>query len=411
MNKKARMRELITTLNQATKFYEMGAEKMPDKKWDKLFAELMVLEMETGIQLPNSPTANVGVSNESYLFNHQYPILSLKSTKNEEDLINFLKDKEGVLSWKLDGISVILYYEKGHLVNAATRGDGLYGKDIFEKAKMLQGVPKRLNQKIDCIIRGEAVCRLDTFEQIRNTKQGERYSNPRSLVAGLLNPTSKVHNTLLKHIWFIAHTPIELDVEEVGRAKTLMDSLRYLQDLGFVIDVLDAATVEQSSIKFAIAVTNSIVDGCPFPVDGLVLSYNDLDYGASLGVTNHHPKHSIAFKWPDVSKTSIVTGMKWSVSRTGLITPVVQFEPIELEGTMVSQANLHSLKIFEDLMIGKGDIIEVYKANKIIPEVKENLTRSGKEKHPKKCPECDNKTHVHKTDKTRKLYCYRCVKL
>ena len=410
MNKEARMKELIAQLNQATKVYTLGEASIPDRKWDALFAELIVLELETGIQLPDSPTISAGFDDAYCKVEHSQPILSLKSTKDEEDLVKFLKDKEGVLSWKLDGISVVLYYRNGKLVSAATRGNGQFGKDIFKKVQMLHGVPKKLNQKIDAVVRGEAVCRLDTFEQIRNTKQGERYSNPRSLVAGLLNPSSRTHNTLLKQIWFIAHTPVELHIDEVGAAYTLMEQLRYLKDLGFEVDSIDPAIVTAEDVLTGVNMSNSIIDTCPFPVDGLVLTFNDLHYGQSLGHTNHHPKHSIAYKWKDICKESMVTGVKWSVSRTGLITPVVQFDPIELEGTTVSQANLHSLKIFEDLMIGKGDILQIYKANKMIPAVQENLTRSGKEKYPKKCPECGKKTHVHKTDKTRKLYCYRCVK-
>ncbi len=411
-NQEERMIYLISVLNDARKAYYEGINEestISDAEYDKLFGELVYLETVTGEQLPNSPSVQVGFAP---IFEdkaqHIKPILSLKDTKSVDELLHFLGEKEGLLSWKLDGLSIVLYYNDGKLVQALTRGDGAIGKVITENAKCMQGVPKEINVKGRLVVRGEGCLSIKEFEMIKKTKQGERFSNPRNLAAGIIN-TTKAPSILLHHMHFIVHSLVlsdELDERKVYGVSTRKGQLMFLSALGF--DVVPYSNVLNFELQEEINHYTERVEDFDFPVDGLVLTLNDLAYAESLGQTARYPKHSMAFKWPDEHKLTRVQGMKWSVSQTGLITPVVIFEPIELEGTTVRQANLHNLKFFEDLSIGKGDTIEVYKANKIIPEVAENLTRSKTEEYPHICPNCGGPTTVVTTERTRKLYCYSC---
>lgn len=407
---KERLAYLTATLNEARKFYYADTDEEPimsDKEYDKLTAELMQLELLTGEQLPDSPLRNVGFTPQyGYKMPHKKPILSLKDTKSVDELLHFLGENEGMVSWKLDGVSIVLYYKDGQLINALTRGDGAIGKVIFENAKNMRYVPKEIPVKGELIVRGEGCLSHKDFELIKQTKQGERFSNPRNLAAGIIN-TTKTPSTLLRYMNFIAHSIIFSD----GDASTI-DSrtaqLAYLSFFGFRV-VPNSKVLNFELIREIERYTSEVKD-FEFPVDGLVLAIDDVAYGESLGATARFPKHSMAFKWPDEHKLTKVVGMKWSVSQTGLITPVVIFEPIALEGTIVKQANLHNLKFFEELSVGKGDTLKVYKANKIIPEVEENLTRSKTEKPPKTCPVCGAPTTVIETERTRKLYCTRCSK-
>lgn len=394
-----RMRYLVRILNEASENYYNKTPTMSDREYDILEKELTDLENETGIILYSSPSTLVGrwpVSGDK--MPHIRPILSLKSTKNVDELLYFLKENEGILSWKLDGISIVLYYMDGTLVNALTRGNGTIGKVIFGKAMGIPNIPKKISVKGDFVVRGEGCLALREFDQIKKTKLGEQFSNPRNVVAGIIN-SDDPPDILLRHVTFVAHS-IVFGTDEFTKRS---DQLRYLEELGF--HVVPHSKVFNFRLKYVIEYYTEHVDGFEYPVDGLVLSINDITTGESLGETAKYPKHSLAFKWPDEKKLAVVNGVKWSVSKTGLITPVVTFEPIELEGTIVKQANLHTLKRFEDLAIGKGDILEVYKANKIIPEIGENLTRSGTIFYPRHCPLCDAETYVMDNNKTRKLYC------
>ena len=405
-----RLTTLTNLLCDACRAYYSDTDEDPimsDKEYDKLIRELTLLEQETGESLPWSPTKNVGFAEETPdKMQHIRPILSLKDTKSIDELLHFLGEEEGMLSWKLDGLSVVLYYEDGVLVNAMTRGDGLTGKVIFENAKKMRYVPHTIQVKGRLVVRGEGCLALKDFEAIKKTKQGERFSNPRNLAAGIIN-TTKAPNVLLRHMAFIAHSIIFSD----GEAAALTTRTAQLEYLSFFeFHVVPHSKVLNFELQHEVERYTKSVDKFPYPVDGLVLALDNLAYGESLGATAKFPRHSMAFKWPDESALTKVTGMKWSVSQTGLITPVVIFEPIELEGTIVRQANLHNLKFFEDLSIGKGDILKVYKANKIIPEVEENMTRSKTERYPRKCPVCGGPTRVAETERTRKLYCDRCGK-
>lgn len=409
LTKEARMFELIDILNDAARKYynPMEGEEslMSDAQYDQYLSELLYLETETGLKLKGSPTIKVGFAEqEEGKIKHYSPILSLRDTKSIDELLRFLGEKEGLLSWKLDGISIVLYYSFGILQQAVSRGDGYYGKDILKNVSLLKNVPITLPTKNNIIIRGEGCISITDFDLLKKIKEGEKYSNPRNMVSGLIN-TTKTTPVLLKYINFIAHSVILLEVPEqefLSRYK----QLEYLKTIGF--EVVPHIKVFNYQLINEIEWFTENIENFIFPVDGLVLTLNDIRYGESLGGTAKFPKHSIALKWADISAITTVTGMKWSVSETGLITPVVIFKPVWLEGTEVKQASLHNLKIFEDLNIGIGDTIEVFKANKIIPQVKENLTRSGTEKYPQLCPICGSPTHIVVTYKTRKLYCYLC---
>lgn len=408
MTIESKMERLIKTLNDAAKAYYTGSDEsaLTDKQYDLYLEELKRLEKEAGYSLPHSPTTKVGFTEEHDKIKHYAPILSLKDTKEIDDLLYFLGEREGVLSWKLDGISIVLYYQDGFLQRAVSRGDGMYGKDITENVMMLGGVPQVINTKSTTIIRGEGCMSIQDFDMLKSTPEGERYRNPRNLAAGLINTTT-VRPTILGLLTFIAHSVVLID--GYGRQlQTRTELFGYLEKLGFL--VVPHTKVYNYTLKTAIEQLTAEVETYDYPVDGLVLALNDLKYGESLGRTAKYPRDTMAFKWPDISKLTRVRGMKWSVSPTGLITPVVIFEPIELEGTTVKQANLHSLKCFEELGIGIDDILEVYKANKIIPEVKDNMTRSATENYPKRCPVCGHGTTVVSNLKTRKLYCTYCGK-
>ncbi len=400
-----RIRVLVSTLNAASKkYHSSGTPILSDKEYDEMFRELASLEKETGLYLEDSPTAKVGHGGIDTPVKHFAPVLSLHDTKSIDDLTAFLGEHAGILSWKLDGVSIVLHYENGRLTQALSRGDGHYGKDITRNVMIMRGVPLSIDHKGLLILRGEGCLRLSAFEQIKQTKEGERYSNPRNTVSGLVN-AKRTSSALLRQCDFIAHSVVK---DESSDIHTRHAQLGYLKHLGFHVvphrrlfnfDVL--RTIEEYQDKLS---------EFDYPVDGLVLTIDEVRYGDSLGATARYPKHSMAYKWADVVVHSPVTGMDWSVSKTGLITPVVMFEPVVIEGTIVERANLHSLKIFEELQIGLGDTLRIYKANKIIPEVEDNLTRSNTETYPTRCPFCGCATTVIRTPQSKKLYCVNCSK-
>ncbi len=405
----SQMQDIVDLLNEACRAYydETGdGPIMPDVTYDKYIADLRRVEDQTGIVLPDSPTRRVGfpTSTEDKM-SHVLPVLSLKSTKSIDELLYFLGESEGVLSWKLDGMSVILYYSGGILTHALTRGDGAIGKVITKNVRKMLSVPSRIRYSGTLVVRGEACVSLPDFEHIKRTKEGERYSNPRNLAAGII-ASGEPSTILLKRINFIAHSIVYQVGDDFEVALThRTDEFAFLKELGFQIvphvRVLNFELRNEVKRLGGILETESYL----YPTDGLVLALNDLALGDSLGSTQRFPKHSLALKWPDISTTTTVTGMKWSVSRTGLITPVVLVAPVTLEGTTVRQVNLHNLKFFEGLSIGVGDILKIYKANKIVPEVEENFTRSKLEEYPRVCPVCETPTEVVKTERTKKLYC------
>jgi len=401
-----RMQELVDELNEAARTYYSDSNEPPmtDATYDRLMRDLICLEEETGVILPDSPTSRVGYEVVGDKIQHYSKILSLKDTKSIDELQHFLGEMEALLSWKLDGVSIVLYYLNSNLIKAVSRGDGLYGKDITKNVLLMRNIPKTIDLKSLLIVRGEGCLSLSEFEQINRTKEGEKYSNARNLAAGLINGT-KTTSILLRHMSFIAHSIVH--IEGVGRKiQTRHEQFAYLESIGF--KVVPFTKVVNYTLNKAINDYEKGVENFEFPTDGLVLALDDISYGESLGATMKHPKHSMAFKWEDISVITTVRGMKWSVSQTGLITPVVLLEPVQLEGTIVKQANLHTLKIFKGLDIGIGDTVSVHKANMIIPEVEENLTRSRTEEYPRQCPICGGETTVVTSEKTEKLYCYHC---
>lgn len=407
MSIETRMKQLVDSLNDACRLYYTGTNDespLTDAQYDKCLRELEVLEQRAGYRLSESPTAKVGYEEKDNKIKHGFPILSLKSTKELTDLLYFINEEEALLSWKLDGVGIVLYYQNGCLDRAVSRGDGEYGKDITHAAMQMANVPKQIPIKNVAIIRGEGCISHVDFAELKATEEGEKYRNPRNLAAGMINAT-KNYNPFLKYLSFVAHTVVWLD--GYGRnCRTKSEELDYLHGLGFA--VVPYFKVANYTLKTNIDEMTSQVDSFDYPVDGLVLTMNDIEYSNSLGLTAKFPRDSMAFKWPDVTEVTTVTGVRWSVSPTGLITPIVQLKPVALEGTVVKQANLHSLKIFNDMGIGKGDRVAVYKANKIVPEIQENLTRSASEEYPKLCPACGAETYVVATDKTQKLYCSAC---
>jgi len=403
------MQKLVTLLNDACKLYYAGVETespLTDAQYDRYLKELEELEKRAGYRLAESPTAKVGYEESDDKIKHYAPILSLRSTKDITELLYFLEEEEALLSWKLDGVGIVLYYQNGNLDRAVSRGDGTYGKDITHNVLKMSNVPKQIPIKNVVIIRGEGCISLPDFDELKQTDEGEKYRNPRNLAAGLINSTKK-QSPLLRYMSFITHSIILL--EGYGRNyETKAEQLDYLSTLGF--KVVPYFKVANYTLKNQIEIMSSAVNEFEYPVDGLVLTMNNISYGRSLGTTSKFPRDSMAFKWPDVSVVTPVQGMKWSVSQTGLITPIVLVKPVQLEGTIVKQANLHTLKNFEDLGIGIGDPVVIYKANKIIPEIQENLSRSATEDPPDNCPVCGAKTFIVATDKTKKLYCSECSK-
>lgn len=403
--KKERMKELIHILNDARKKYYSGKVESPltDDQYDSYMYELSFLEEALGVRMRGSPTEMVGFEETERKVEHFAPVLSLKDTKSVDELQRFLGELDGLLSWKLDGISIVLHYEDGELKLALTRGDGHIGKDVTENVKWMQGVPHELVMKHKLIVRGEGVISIGEFERIRDTQLAEKYSNPRNMAAGVLNRNRP--GEMLRSLSFIAHSVVYL--EEEGHQTNLRHKyLDYLTVLGF--KVVPHVRVRNYDLTAKIEEFTENLEAYEFPVDGLVLSIDRIDLGEQRGATARFPKHSMAFKWPDETAMTIVTGVKWSVSEKGLLTPVVQFEPIKLEGTIVKQANLHNVRRFRELGIGIGDQIEVFKANKIIPEVKENYTRTATEPVPMVCPHCNFQTELWTTDVTTKLYCPNC---
>ena len=407
--KEARMADLIDILNDSgRKYYTPNEGEEPpltDAQYDRYLRELISLEEETGVALTGSPTMNVGFAETGdNRIKHYSPILSLKDTKNIDELLRFIGEQEGMLSWKLDGVSIVLYYSGGTLQRAVSRGDGHCGKDITKNVIMMRHVPVTIPARNNVIIRGEGCISLTDFDKLKGQKEGEKYKNPRNMISGLINAT-RTTNPLLTHACFIAHSVVLL--EGSGRnSSTRREELEHTKLLGF--RTVPYKIVLNFELPKIIDEYTQELRRFEFPVDGLVLTINDIRYGLSLGATSKFPRHSLAFKWPDIRTKTTVKGVKWSVSKTGLITPVVIFRPVILEGTEVKQANLHTLKMFEDLNIGIGDTIEIFKTNKIIPEVAENLTQSGTEEVPKYCPVCNSPTHIVVTNKTRKLFCSVC---
>lgn len=405
MDKKARIKELVEILNKAAKSYYVDAvEIMPNIEYDKLYDELVKLEKETNVVLSNSPTQNVGYETASELPKkaHESPMLSLDKTKSVTELEDWLGDNEALLSWKMDGLTIVLTYRGGELVEAVTRGNGIIGEVITNNAKNFQNVPLKIEYKGELILRGEAVIKYSDFKRINESisDADAKYKNPRNLCSGSvrqLNPAV----TRERKVYFNVFNVVKADDIDFENSKA--KQFEWAKNEGF--DVVEYKFTNRASLANDIAEFESRIADNDIPSDGLVLLLDDIALGERLGSTAKFPRNAMAFKWSDERQTTKLKYIEWSPSRTGLINPVAVFEPVELEGTTVSRASLHNVSIFEELMLGVGDEISVYKANMIIPQVYENLTKSNTEKVPKICPACGKDTTIKKDNESKVLLC------
>ena len=377
---------------------------MSNREYDGLYDELLGLEKELGITLANSPTVNVGyeVLSELPKERHESPMLSLDKTKEVEELKRFAGDQKVLISWKLDGLTIVLTYRGGELYKAVTRGNGEVGEVITNNARVFRNIPLRIAYQGELIIRGEAVIGYKEFERINAGIEDvdAKYKNPRNLCSGSVRQLNN-EITAKRNVRFYAFSLVQ--AENVDFHNSRACQMEWLMEQGFEVVEFHAVTkdtVEAEVIKFSEKIAEN-----DFPSDGLVLIYNDIAYGQSLGRTSKFPRDSYAFKWADELKETTLTEIEWSPSRTGLINPVAIFEPVELEGTTVSRASVHNISIMEELELGVGDKIEVYKANMIIPQIAKNLTRSGVKDIPHRCPVCQGATEVRQVANAKALYC------
>ena len=405
MNKTERIKELVEILNKASKaYYQEDNEIMTNFEYDKLYDELCMLEKEVGLVMSNSPTIKVGyeILSELPKERHPEPMLSLDKTKDVNDLSSWLGDNEGVLSWKMDGLTVVLTYDNGELVKAVTRGNGEIGEVITNNARVFANLPRKISYKGELVIRGEAVITYSDFERINSEIPDidSKYKNPRNLCSGSVRQlNNKI--TADRNVHFFAINLLDIGDAEID--KTVNSKFDFLERLGF--KVVWHMNVNSKTIFDAVKVFSEKITENDFPSDGLVLSYDDVAYGKSLGTTSKYPRDSIAFKWADEEATTTLKYIEWSPSRTGLINPVAIFDPVWLEGTCVSRASVHNVSIVKQLMLGENDTIKVYKANMIIPQISENLTRSGNIKIAEKCPVCNSSTIIKNDSGVETLYC------
>ena len=403
--KQKRMQELVELLNKAGKaYYQDAQEIMSNYEYDSLYDELVELEKELGITLSDSPTVNVGyeVLSELPKERHEEPMLSLDKTKDVEGLKEFLGDQKALMSWKLDGLTIVLTFQGGELVKAVTRGNGEVGEVITNNARVFRNIPLKIPYQGELILRGEAVIGYKDFERINEeiTDVQAKYKNPRNLCSGSVRQLNN-EITAKRNVRFFAFSLVRAPGVDFHNSRA--SQMEWLQQEGFETveyHQVTRDTVEEEVIKFS-----EKIAGNNFPSDGLVLIYDDIEYGQSLGRTAKFPRDSIAFKWADETCRTKLLEIEWSPSRTGLINPVAIFEPVELEGTTVSRASVHNISIMEELELGVGDEIEVYKANMIIPQIARNLTRSGVRGIPKACPVCGGKTEIRQEGNTKTLYC------
>ncbi len=400
-----RIKELVELLNEASKaYYAEDREIISNFEYDRLYDELETLEKETGVVLANSPTVSVGYEavDELPKERHESAMLSLGKTKSREELQDWLLDKEGLLSWKLDGLTIVLTYNEGKLVKAVTRGNGEIGEVITNNAKTFKNLPLSIQYKGELILRGEAVITYEDFEKINAEIEDTdaKYKNPRNLCSGSVRQLNN-EITAKRNVRFYAFALVKAEDVDFGNSR--MAQFEFLGKQGF--DVVEYHKVDRDTILQQIEDYAEKIKTYNIPSDGLVLNYEDIAYGQSLGRTAKFPRDAIAFKWADEIRETTLSEIEWSPSRTGLINPVAIFEPVELEGTTVSRASVHNISIVKELKLGIGDRITVYKANMIIPQIADNLTGSGNLEIPCTCPACGGATEIKRLNETEALYC------
>ena len=403
-DKITRMKELINILNKASElYYQKNTIMMTDYEYDHLYDELVELEKETNMTLSNSPTINVEpeISSSLKQVEHPSPMLSLAKTKKVSELENFLGDKEGLLSWKLDGLTIVLTYEDGKLISGVTRGTGIIGELVTENVKQFKNVPLTIPYKGRLVLRGEAIIKYSDFNRM-NEELGDgssQYKNPRNLCSGSVRQLDS-SITAKRCVNCIIFALIESSTNISNLKSECFD---WLKNKGF--EVVEHYKVTKNTVKEQVLMFKEKVKEYDIPSDGLVITYDDIAYGNSLGTTAKFPKHSLAFKWKDETVATTLRKVDWLVSRTGLINPVAVFDPVELEGTIVSRASVHNVSILEGLKLGIGDTIMVYKANMIIPQIASNSTQSGNLEIPNRCPVCGSKASIISNSDVKYLYC------
>jgi len=403
--KKQRMQELVEVLNKASKaYYQDAAEIMSNYDYDKLYDELLALEKELGITMANSPTVNVGyeVLSELPKERHEKPMLSLDKTKEVSRLKEFLGSQKALISWKLDGLTIVLTYANGELQKAVTRGNGEVGEVITNNARTFKNLPLKIAYQGELILRGEAIISYTDFEKINAEIEDvdAKYKNPRNLCSGSVRQLNN-EITAKRNVQFFAFSLVKADDVDFNNSR--IRQMKWLKEQGF--EVVEGYEVTADTIEEKVAFFAEKISKNDFPSDGLVLVYDDIAYGQSLGMTSKFPRDSFAFKWADEIRETKLLEIEWSPSRTGLINPVAIFEPVELEGTTVSRASVHNISIMEELKLGIGDTIEVYKANMIIPQIASNLTKSGVKDIPTECPACHGVTEIRQDGNAKSLYC------
>lgn len=403
--KMTRMKELVLQLNEASKaYYAEDREIMSNFEYDRLYEELEKLEAETGVVLADSPTVNVGYEAVEELpkEHHESPMLSLGKTKSREELQAWLQGKPAILSWKLDGLTVVLSYYAGKLAKAVTRGNGEVGEVVTNNARTFKNIPLTIPYQGELVLRGEAVITYSDFEKINAQipEAEDKYKNPRNLCSGSVRQLNN-EITAKRNVRFYAFSLVKADGVDFENSRE--KQFLFLKEQGF--EVVESVLVTPDTIQEAIAGFEKKIENYDIPSDGLVLTYEDIAYGQSLGRTAKFPRDAIAFKWADELRETTLKEIEWSPSRTGLINPVAIFEPVELEGTTVSRASVHNISILRGLKLGIGDTITVYKANMIIPQIADNLTGSGTVEIPDSCPVCGGKTVIKSMNEAESLYC------
>ena len=405
MNQTERMKELVELLNKAGKaYYQEDREIISNYEYDKLYDELEALEKETGITLAGSPTVSVGYEAVNALpkETHETPMLSLDKTKEIEVLKNFVGNQKTVLSWKMDGLTIVLTYQDGKLKKAVTRGNGVVGEVITNNAKVFKNVPLQIAYQGELILRGEAIISYSDFEKINEQIEDvdAKYKNPRNLCSGSVRQLNN-EITAKRNVYFYAFSLVRAEGVDFNNSRACQ--FEWLKMQGF--DIVEYRMVDSKNLEETIQYFSDKISTNDFPSDGLVALYDDIAYGDSLGSTAKFPRNAFAFKWKDEIRETTLKEIEWSPSRTGLINPVAIFEPVELEGTTVSRASVHNISILKELELGIGDRIEVYKANMIIPQIAENLTRSRNLMIPEFCPVCKEKTKIQKSNDVEVLIC------
>ena len=405
MNETERMKELVKKLNEAAKaYYQEDREIMSNLEYDTLYDELQVLEEKTGVTLAGSPTTKVGYEAMDELPKeaHESPMLSLDKTKDVEVLRSFIGDHKTLLSWKMDGLTVVLTYRGGTLAKAVTRGNGVIGEVVTNNAKVFENIPLKIPYQGELVLRGEAIIRYSDFEKINEEIEDvdAKYKNPRNLCSGSVRQLNN-EITAERHVHFMAFALVSAPEQDFENSR--IRQMEWLKEQGF--EVVEYKAVTKDNLDEAMQYFSTKIETNDFPSDGLVALYDDIAYGESLGTTAKFPRNAFAFKWADEQKETTLLEIEWSPSRTGLINPVAVFEPVELEGTSVSRASVHNISIMRSLDLGVGDKILVYKANMIIPQIAENLTRSGVRDIPKTCPACGGATRIQMMNNVETLYC------